>query len=113
MATLTVVPAARAGVEVVAGAAACATAGDQFANSGQELAIFTNASGAPITVTIVTQATRDAQAITDRTVSVTNAMTFAIGPFPVGIYNDANGLVQMTYSTEVGLSVKVIKMVAA
>ena len=77
------------------------------------IAILTNASGAPITVTFVTQNTLDGRAVADRTVSVTNGMTFAVGPFPPAIYNDANGLVQMTYSGVTNLSAKILKVTPA
>ncbi len=112
MATLTVASAARAGI-TLSGAAAAAVGGDAFANTGQEVAVFTNASVSPITITFVTQNTVDGRAVTDRTASILAGATVAYGPFPSGIYNDGSGLVQMTYSDVTTLTVKVLKVTPA
>lgn len=108
MATLTVAASDRAGVDV-AGASA-AGGGDAFANTGYELVIIKNGDASDHTVTFVTQATVDGQAVADRTVTLTAGHTYAIGPFQPGIYNDANGLVQMTYSAVTSVTVKVVKI---
>ncbi len=125
MPAITVAVAARAGITITTatvvptdtlvetGGTACDVGGDSFANSGQELAIFTNGSGAPITLTFVSQNTVDGRAVADRTVSILAGATVAYGPFPIGIYNDASGLVQMTYSAVTTLNVKVVKVTPA
>lgn len=113
MATLTVVPASSAGVEVVAAAAACAAGGDTFANTGQEVVIFTNASVAGIDVTLVTPGTLDGHAISNRVVEIPAASTVAIGPLAPSAYNSDAGFVVMTYETETDLSVKVVKATPA
>lgn len=112
MATLTVVAAIR-GVGVDLAGAACAGGGDAFANDGKTLAIIKNASGGDITVTFVTQATSDGQAVADLAVVVAAGATRSIGPFPPGIYNDVNGLVQMTYSGVTSLTAKVLSVTPA
>lgn len=110
MATLTVVPASRDGVDLAASGAAADVAGDKFVNEGNVLAVFTNASGAPITVTFPITRTLEGLAIASRTVAVPAASTMSIGPFPSGIYNDIDGFVPMTYSSVVDLYVKALKV---
>ena len=109
MATLTVATAIR-GLGVDMAGAACAGGGDAFANTGQEVVSIKNGSGASITVTFVTQATVDALAVGDLAVVVLAGATMAVGPFQPGIYNDASGLLQMTYSGVTTLTAKVLKV---
>lgn len=112
MATLTVVTASRSsGVDLVASSVAAAVAGDKFANDGNVLVIFTNTSGAPITVTFPITRTLEGLAIASRTVEIPAASTVSVGPFPAGVYNDTDGLVPMTYSSVVDLYVKVLKTI--
>ena len=113
MSTLTVAAASRAGVDMTG--AACAGGGDAFANTGQEILHIINADGSPHTVTIITQATADspALAISDLAVVCAANKTTAIGPFPPGLYNDAGGLVQITYSAVTSMSAKVLKATPA
>jgi len=111
MATLTVVTASRDGVDI-AGAAA-AGGGDAFANTGYEVVLIKNGDGSDHTVTFVTQQTVDGQAVADKAVVLTAGHTYAIGPFPTGIYNDANSLVQMTYTAVTSVTVKVVKVAPA
>lgn len=113
MAILTVLPASRAGVEVLLAGVPCAVGGDSFPNTGQEIAIFSNSSGAPIDVTIVSQATIGGLAVADQVVAVPASGQRAIGPFPVGIYNDANSRAQMTYSDVTTLAVAILKVTPA
>ncbi len=126
MATLTVVSAVRAGVTLTTasvdgithalietGGTACDVAGDSFANTGLEVAIFTNGSGSPINVTFVTQNTVDGRAVADRVVAIPAGATKVVGNFPGGIYSDASGLVQMTYSDVTALNVVVLKVTPA
>ncbi len=98
MATLTVQTISRAGITPTWNNAAAG--GDAFANDGKtQVIVRNNHVSASRTVTFVTQATVDGQAVSDRTVTVTAANDFGVvGPFPPEIYNDANGLLQMTHS---------------
>lgn len=90
--------------------AAAAGGGDSFANTGQEVLYVNNGGGSPITVTITAQNTKYLQeTVSNRTVSVTNGTAQFIGPFPPAIFNDANGLVQITYSGVTSVTVAVFK----
>jgi hypothetical protein len=48
-------------------------------------------------------------AILDRAVVVAQG-TMIIGPFPTGEFNDGNGNVQMTYSTEADLTMQAVRL---
>ncbi len=109
MALLTVVTASRSGA-VVTGAAATASTGDTFANTGHEFFHVRNGSGAPITVTFDIVATMDAQVVTDRAVTVAAGATTIIGPFPTGIYNDTDGRVKATCSDVTTVTVAAVKL---
>lgn len=107
MATLTVLDVTRSGV--VATPAAVAAGGDQFLNDGKTLVgCYNDHATVNRTFTFVTQKTVDGLAVSDLAVSVTpaNDLKF-VGPFPVEIYNDANGYVQMTYS-DAGADMRVL-----
>lgn len=108
MATLTVVNASIAGVDMTG--AACAGGGDQWANSGQEILQFVNGSGGSINVTVATQATVDGMGLSENVVAVGAGATKTIGPFPPGRYNDGSGYAQITYSGVTSLTVKVLKV---
>jgi hypothetical protein len=111
MATLTVATASRSGVDMAG--ASCAGGGDAFLNSGQEVVQIFNGDSGSHNVTFVTQATCDGLSVTDLVVAVAAGVTKTIGPFPSGIYNDANGLLQMTYSAVTSQTVKVLKVTPA
>lgn len=110
MATLTVATAARTGVDL-AGVAAT-SGGDAFLNTGREVLIVTNGDSGSHTATIHSQKTPDGLALTDRVITVAAGVTKAIGPFPVGLYNDTNNLAQITYSAVTSVTVKVLKVAA-
>lgn len=111
MATLTVAPALRTGVGVELTGVAAAAGGDAFANTGQELLFIINAEAAPKTVTIAVPALADGDLTIAAAAFVCPASkTTVLGPFPAGVHNDANGLVQVTYSGVTTLTVKVIKV---
>ncbi len=109
MAILTVQSITRTGLAATDNSAA--NAGDSFVNSGREFVNIKNTSGGSITVTLDIQATVDSQSVTDPTVAVGAGTEKLIGPFPVGFYNDGNARVNLTYSTEVGLTVAVLQFV--
>lgn len=112
MATLTVAPAIRTGTGVDMTGAAAAGGGDAFANTGQEV-LFVTLVGSACTVTVVTQATSDGQAVTALAVVCPLNKTTAIGPFPPGVFNDGSGLVQLTYTAVTAVTVKVLKVTPA
>jgi hypothetical protein len=110
MATLTVTDISRAGVSV-AGATPTATTGDEWLNTGREFIEIKNGSGGDITVTLDIKGTVDGLTITDRTVSVAAGATKAIGPFPVGMYNDSNtGRAKATCSAVSSITIKALKL---
>ncbi|HUM37544.1 MAG TPA: hypothetical protein PLQ85_11795 [Anaerolineae bacterium] len=97
MATLTVNQITRDGV-LYAVVAATPT-GDQFPNDGRTLlAVYNGHGSASRTVSVNIQRDVDGQDPPDRTVTIGAGETRLIGPFPTGIYNDANGRVQLAYS---------------
>src|SRR6478672_3621863 len=110
MAQLTVTPITRAGIAGTL--AAAAGGGDSFANNGQVYVEVVNGGGSPITVSIAISASIDGISVPARTVSVTNGQRRLIGPFPTGQYNDANGLVQLTYSGVTTVTVGAFQLTA-
>jgi len=106
MATLTVQDITDVGVAFTTTAAA--GGGDAFANSeGRTTFLCLNQSGGALTVTIATAATDPTTglAIADVSLSVPNGSWAFFGPFPSGLYNDTNGLIQVTYSGVTSLTV--------
>lgn len=108
MATLSVLEITRAGVDV--GAVAAGAGGDEFANTGEEFLYVKNADASGKVVTIVTQQTIDGQAVADRTVSVAASEEKFIGPFQTSVYNDTDGLVQVTYDDVTSVTVRAVKL---
>ncbi len=110
MALLTAALMSRAGVSTV-GALPTASTGDTWANTGAELVAIKNGAGAPMTVTLHIPATIDGAAAVDPTITIADGVTELVGPFPVGYYNDVNGLAKVTCSPVTGSTIKVIKQV--
>jgi hypothetical protein len=70
-----------------------------------------NASGSPITVTIDTPGLVDGLAIANLTVSVpATTGERMIGPFPPGIYNQADGNVYVDWSSVTSVTAGVFRM---
>src|SRR6185436_953607 len=107
MATLTPANVSRSGVDTV-GAAATATTGDTWANTGAEIALVKNGSGSPINVTLDIQGEVDGQGATDPVVSVGAGVTKAIGPFPPAIYGST---AKLTCSSVTSVTIKILKQV--
>ncbi|HLC04821.1 MAG TPA: hypothetical protein VJK02_17435 [Anaerolineales bacterium] len=109
MATLTVQQIAKTGL--VYALTAAAGGGDAFLNEGVRTFFHVkNADGTATTVTFVTQKTVEGLAVADLAVSVTNGTEQLVGPFPADVYNDANGLVQVTYSKVTSLTVNPFRL---
>ena len=109
MATLTVQQISKTGL--VHALTAAAGVGDAFANDGQRTFFHVkNADATPTTVTFVTQKAVDGLAVADLAVAVTNGTEQLVGPFPAEVYNDANGLVQVTYSKVTSLTVNPFRL---
>lgn len=88
-----------------------ASGGDAFTNDGRTIVLFSNSSGAAITVTFVTPATAQGVAIADPTAVIADgAVRQPVGVFPEALFNDANGRVAMTFSSHTGLSFGVVRI---
>ncbi len=113
MAVLAVNTVDRSGESITALLVAAAGGGDSFVNTGVEYIIVknnTSGGGAvTLTITFVIQTTVDSQVVTNRTVTVATQIEKIIGPFPTGIYNDANSRVNLTYSAVTDISLAVFK----
>ena len=96
------------GIEQVLSAAA--GGGDDFVNTGKEFIIIANDNASPMTLTIPTTSTVDGHAVDDYTATIPANKTHIIGPWPVGIYNDGQSKVAMTYSSVVSLTIGIFKM---
>ena len=110
MAILAVTPITRAGVND-AGAAA-AGGGDSFPNDGKTFVRVFNGGGSPITVTekIPTTKRPEGLTITEKTVAVPAGEARDIGSWPAGIYNDADGRMNITYSGVTSVTVKALSL---
>jgi hypothetical protein len=120
MATLTVDSAVPAGVNPLGtgttplGVAADVGLADEFANTGKELLVIDNVAGiVPCVVSIESSVTVDGQAVADRVVTVPTGEVMVIGPFNPGIYNDADGLVQISYDQVTDVYVAVLQVTPA
>lgn len=109
MAILAVVPVSRAGVLISDGVVPAA-GGDSFPNTERELLIVKNGGGVSCTVSLTRTASVDGTALAAKTVAVAAGEERVIGPFPPGLYNDANKRVAFTTSVQASVAVKVIKV---
>lgn len=114
MATLTVQQIARTGI--VPTLAAAAAAGDKFANV-EGKTYFRVANGhATLSRTVTIASQLGAAAIPQGTAAANLAVVVAalteklIGPFDANAFNDASGLVNVTYSSEADLTVGAYKL---
>ncbi len=108
MALLAVTSVDRSGVRTDDGAAAD-VAGDTFPNTGQEYFHVANGSGVSVDATIDVVAALDGQAVADKVVTVAAGQAKIIGPFPKGVYNDANAHVKVTCNPITTVKVKALK----
>lgn len=91
--------------------AAAAGGGDQFSNNGKTYYEVKNGGGAPVTVTFARQKSCDQGTVHSTTVSVPATTGDRIcGPFDTGLYNDANGMVQVTYSAVTSVTVAAVSL---
>ncbi len=108
MANLTPNVISRAGVSPTPIAAS--TGGDGFPNSGRDFVEFFNDSGSDITVSLIIQEEVDGITPDPKTVVIGDGLRVKVGPFPTDVYNDDNGLVQMTYSAHVDFYLSVYRL---
>ncbi len=114
--TMNTVTTAAAGILAVNAATPDAANGNQFANpTGRAIMeILVSGAGAAITVAFTTQGTYSVGSavynIADLNVSVTNATSKWCGPFDKALFNDANGMVQVAWSTATNVTARVVEM---
>jgi len=111
MATLTVNAVTRAGFRDDNALVAAAGGGDKFLPSKDTWIRVNNGGGSPITVTVATPGSTYGLAIADVSVSVTNAQSQVIGPFPAELFaNPTDGLADITYSGVTTVTVGAFKL---
>lgn len=114
----TVTTSAFGGTVLPAAAAVDAANGNSVANTGANagrVAIeVTNGAGAPITVTVTTNAnyntTGGAHPVADEAVTVTNGTSKIIGPWDPTLYNDASGNVLIDWSSGTTITARCIAL---
>ena len=94
------------GVDPVVNSALDTADNYQAQNDGKMFLHITNGGGGESIATIVSQKVDGGLALADRTVAVPAGEDRMVGPFPPGLYNDASGLVNVTFDviTSVSLS---------
>ena len=84
-----------------------------FANTGKELLLVRNGSGAPITVTLTTQEVVDDGEVDldveDPVITVPAGETHILGPFKCSVYNDTADKVTVALSAITTVTVQVVK----
>ena len=85
--------------------------GHSIANDGKVVLEVKNTSGAPINVTIQTPGSVDGLAIADLVVAIPlTSGDKIIGPFPPGIYNQADGTIYVDFAAAPGLTVAALRI---
>lgn len=87
---------------------AAAGGGDQFPNDGQTVIHVKNGSGGSINVTVASPTACSHGGTHPLVVAVGAGAEKVIGPFPMARHNDANGMVQLTYSGVTSLTLAVL-----
>lgn len=82
--------------------------GDAFLNDGK-VWIHVKNGAAELVLTLVTQQTVDGEAVDDKTVTIGASTEQAVGTFPPEVYNDGDGLVQLTYSKHEEVTIAFLK----
>ena len=103
--TLTRQAATRTGAEANL-QAVTAAGGFEFPNDGHTLLYVVNDAVALVLVFTIPK-TLDGQAVT-RTATVADAESWFIGPFPVELYNDADGMVLCTPDADLAAGIAVV-----
>lgn len=109
-----VVTSAAAGTVLSAAGAVDGSNGNNFTNTGREAIEITNGGGSGINVTFVTQGVYNvgstAYPIADLVVGITNGASKVCGPFDKTLFNDTDGLVQITFSSATSVTARVISL---
>ncbi len=92
---------------------AAAAGGDSFANDGTTYIQVDNGGGSSINVTVSSQARApEGTAQADNVVAVPAAGSRLIGPFTKNAWNDASGIISLTYSAVTTVTVGAISLPA-
>jgi hypothetical protein len=90
---------------------AASAGGDTYIPGNQTFLMIKNASGSPITVTIVTTATAFGQLVADVFVLVAAGATTLAGPYDPGeVAAPPSGLVSITYSGVTSLTIAAVQL---
>ncbi len=108
MATLTTQTVVRTGTTFTT--ASAAGGGDQFRNTGREVLYVSNGGGSPINVTLAPAGLPGGLALATHVVAVANGAAKFIGPFDPTFYNNASGMMPITYSGVTSVVVAVVKV---
>lgn len=112
--SLSVVTTAASGTVLPAGAAVDNSNGNVFTNTGREAMIVSNLSGGVLTVTIVTNGVYAVgtvnYAVADLAVNINNNTSKILGPFDKTLFNDANGAVDISWSSGTNVTAQVISL---
>ncbi len=95
-------------LDLVATAVAVDVAGsDKFPNTGNELVFVNNGGGVSLTVTenYGTGGTIDGQTLPNKTKVIAAGKSALLGPYPPGLYNDANGFMNLGWSATTSIKV--------
>jgi hypothetical protein len=110
MSTLTPAECARTGVALSLSGGTAAANGDRWLNTGNEVLVVTNGDSGAHDVSVEVQAEPDGKEVTERLVSVVNATTKILGPFPINVYNDEGGYANIVYSALTSMKVQVVRI---
>ena len=96
--------------------AAANSGGDSFPNDGKTLLLVQNTDASSHTATVTAQKTSQqvpgigAMTKSNIAQAIAAGDEAIIGPFPPSMFNDVNGLVQITYSAATGMKVLPIRL---
>ncbi len=92
---------------------ACSAGGDEFVNTGKIVIHIKNAhadTARTVTIDTYTPCNYGLDTEHDVAVEIAGQAEAVIGPFPKSRFNDGDGRVQITYSTEADLSIAVVDL---
>jgi hypothetical protein len=98
--TVTTISHASGNVDLVTAATAVSSS-DKFANTGNEQVFIYNGNAGSLVVTETygTGGTIDGQTLPNKTKTITTLKSAILGPYPPGLYNDANGFMVLAFDT--------------
>lgn len=108
MATLSIQDVATSGA--IPSYAAANSGGDQFQNDGKTYVHIKAGVGGVTNVTIGSQRACDQGSTHNTTVAIANSTEKMIGPFDTARYSDANGYVQLAYSSVTNVTIGVFSL---